>query len=490
MIYPLLQLKFNNADSADLIAQACQILDKEFRLERCAKQLLHIPILLVNQAMMNIFAPLQSSIEKGGFLNQKEALARLWLHGGASVIVTSDLLEYVEEIYAQSTISLGDRVVLLNIEGLFAEPQYCFLSPEQMLITMLHREGIRTSWEIESHSPVINRQLWNVLLSELHHWAVQYDVHFVLSLLKEIEAHSILHSAITLRHIGHETTNIVSPKWDQGPWHTFTQKLRESDFNVYQIRDEPPAIPKVYQQRGPFIHHSLFDSFSEQHEGMYRPTSTDTLGIYVSHDSRSSFQKGVHLFCDRIEKQSSQGLFLELLIWHVFWHEFSHWKLDEYKDNCGKRIFLESIDIREVFCEISAIEAVRGNESFLHPSLKTPNTIRFTDTSKILEWRRRMPINPYSWFLGMLPYKNLVSQDDWFRAILWWSKKQMDIQTVLSKGKDVSLEDTEILKRILGLYMGKTTLPLAKKLLEDASQQMTLRRNWFQNPVVYLWCAQ
>ena len=485
MIYPLLQLEFqsdNKLQFAEVIEDALTCLSAEIEEVLDEGNKIICPILLVNQNLMDSIIKEASLDEKGTTLQE------LWIQGAASIELPSFLLEYVEEIYPRGELFAGQAVICLDIERIYSLAAAVGHHPETILQALWHRERIRSSWGLKSHAGSINRKLWGVLLQELLIWARGYQRIDILVFLEEVAKNLIFQPSKSIGLKERRKDNIGAPKLKEPEWLVLIEKLREAQFKCFQIQADPPEKEKPARKGHFQLHQDLFDIFSNQEEGLYRESSGDTLALYVAQDSRSGLQKGIHLFCDRIEKAAKKHhMPLEVLIWQVFWHELTHWKLDDSKDPCGKRSFLQSLDIREVFCEITGIEALKGKESFLHPTLKTPRTIRFADASHIVRWRKEGNLNPYSWFLGMQGYKGLVSQEVWFRAILYWSQQQYQIQQKLEQGKKPSLAEKTALRDIFNLYTAKTTFPLAKQQIEQASQQAGIQKSWLGQPIVYLW---
>ncbi len=483
MIYSLLQLDFQtnkHLKFSDAVVDAYEALGTRIEEVMDDGEKILCPILLVNQQVMD-------SILGSDFV-PATTLQELWTQGAASVLLSSSLLEYVEEVYPTGELSVGQSIICLDIERIYSLSTEGNHLPQIVLQTLWHRERVRSSWGLQSHNDGFYPGLWNLLYQEVLRWAQEHDESEVILFLKDVSANVTKHSLepIGLQQIRKHT--LVTPRFTEPKWSELIQELQNAQFKCFQIQADPPEKPKRTRRGHLCIHQELFDILPNQEEGLHRESTGDTLALYVAQDSRTGLKKGIHLFCDRIESAAKHNnIPLEVLIWQVFWHELTHWKLDDSKDPCGKRSFLQAFDIREVFCEITAMEALRGSESFLHPTLKTPKSIRHVDTSHIIRWRQNGNLNPYSWFLGMYGYKSIVPQEIWFRAILHWSQKQYQLQQKLEQGLKPSLIDKAVLRDVFNLFTAKTTVPLAKKQIENAAQQSQIVKNWLGQPIVYLW---
>lgn len=182
-------------------------------------------------------------------------------------------------------------------------------------------------------------------------------------------------------------------------WAELAQHISECGFAVHRD-SEPRAAPQL-PRRVPAPQELAWES-DEFPEAL--PVDLDLLGLFTL--GTSEWERGIHLFADRIMAVGvAQHIPPATLGLHTFWHEVTHCHLHCVAPRAGLAAGIEAFDIEEVACEVLACLALRHGRY-------TPMGLATHQASdelwKVMRWRRRNPVFPYSWFPRVMGVAELV----------------------------------------------------------------------------------
>lgn len=144
------------------------------------------------------------------------------------------------------------------------------------------------------------------------------------------------------------------------PWNKIANQLIEQGLEVKLLRHS-------FGERVPEICRCLplgLDEIAKIEHDRDIPeiqySSNDTLGLFVS-KTPDILPPGIHLFCDSIRQTANDHqLPVEMLAWHVFWHELGHAILFEYGGPAFISPEISPFNLEEIWCEAYAVKSLKN----------------------------------------------------------------------------------------------------------------------------------